>query len=148
MNAILYNNQSELNKVGKTLVQLASSVVVLKDETSITDPVMTFTGHLPMVCNYLYLQETQRYYFVTNIKSVRNNVWELSCHVDVLESFKTGIKNQTAIISRQEKLWNLYLNDGQFKQYQNPVIFQKAFPNGFDSYPSCYVLAVAGGGNN
>lgn len=148
MNATLYNNQSELNKVGKNLVTLVSSSVILKDETSIIDPVLILTGQMPMICNYLYLQETQRYYFVNNITSVRNNVWELSCHVDVLESFQNGIKNQTAIISRQEKLWNLYLNDGQFKQYQNPIVFQKAFPNGFDDYPSCYVLAVAGGGNN
>ena len=83
-----------------------------------------------------------RSYFVNNITSVRNGVFEISAHVDVLSSFKTQIRGNAAIIRRQENKWNLYLNDGVFKVYQNPMVLTKEFPNGF-SAPE-FVLAVAG----
>ena len=94
--------------------------------------------------NYNYIDGFARYYFVNDVKSVRNGVWELSSHVDVLQSFRTGILNQPAIIARQEKYWNLFINDGQFKVYQNSIIGKIPFPSGFSAPTGCYTLAVAG----
>lgn len=151
VNITLYNNQSELNKIGKTLVTLAGPVsAVIKDETSIIDPVITVSGisdAYAAATNYIYVDAFARYYFVNDVKSIRNGVWQLSCHVDVLDSFKTGILNQYAIVARQEKYWNLFINDGEFKIYQNSIIGRVPFPSGFTAQTPCYVLAVAGGGS-
>ena len=148
INATFYNNQSELNKIGKNLVTLTGPVpILIKDQTSIVDPVITVSGitdAYAAACNYIYLDGFARYYFVNDVKSVRNGVWELSCHVDVLQSFRTGILNQPAIIARQEKYWNLFINDGQFKVYQNSIIGKIPFPSGFSAQTGCYTLAVAG----
>lgn len=57
-------------------------------------------------------------------------------------SFADGIRNNTAIIKRQQEQWNLYLNDGSLKCYQDPIILTKAFPSGFTTQE--FVLAVAG----
>ena len=146
----LYNNQSELNKIGKKLVTLTTLPLyaTIKDETSIVDPVITVSGvtnATAAVCNYLYIDGFARYYFVNDIKSIRNNVWELTCHVDVLESFKSGILNQPAVVARQEKYWNLFINDGEFKIYQNSLIEKIPFSSGFSAQTPCYVLAVSGG---
>ena len=77
-----------------------------------------------------------------NIRSIRNGLVEFSCHVDVLSSFATDIRNNIGVVKRQENKWNLYLNDGSFKVYQNPNVLTKAFPSGFTTQE--LVLAVAG----
>ena len=56
--------------------------------------------------------------------------------------FVMGMSVPFAIVKRQENRWNLYLDDGSFKVYQNPMVLTKAFPQGFTTQE--FVLAVAG----
>ena len=92
--------------------------------------------------NYAYIPEFKRYYFITNIESVRNNVWRVSFHVDVLFTYREQIKRNSAIIERNENQYDLKLNDGLFKTQQNPRIAQIPFPSGFNTWN--FVLAIAG----
>lgn len=137
-------NLSPNNKVGKNIVTLVTAEGQLKDATSTIDPVILYKGEYPLRCNYLYLYAFQRWYFVNNIVSVRNGLWELHCHVDVLESFKDSIKAQTAVVARQENNWNLYLNDGFFRTYQDPGITHAVFPNHFENSNHRFILITAG----
>ena len=143
-NIVLQRNNSEMNCVSKSVDDLFTVSGVLKEETSIIDPIIKIECDLSTVtgCNYLSIPAFGRSYFVNNIRSVRNGLVEFSCHVDVLSSFADSIKSNTAIIKRQENKWNLYLNDGTFKVYQNPNVLTKAFPSGFTARE--FVLAVAG----
>lgn len=142
---ILQKNKSELNRVNKDIEDIITIDGSLKNPTSIIDPVIIIESDLAIIanCNYLTIPIFSRSYFVNNIRSIRTNLIEFSCHVDVLSSFSEQIKNNTAIIKRQETEWNLYLNDGSFRVYQNPVILTKAFPSGFTTQE--FVLAIAGG---
>lgn len=135
------SEQNKLNKDTKTIITVSG---VLKEETSIIDPVIKIECKLSDVtrCNYLSIPEFRRSYFVNDIRSIRNGLVEFSCHVDVLSTYAEQIKNNTGIIKRQENEWNLYLNDGSFKVYQNPNVLTKAFPSGFTTQE--FVLAVAG----
>lgn len=141
---VLQRNASEKNKVDKTLTTITTMTGTLKNETSIIDPVIIFEGALSNLknCNYCTISEFGRSYFVNNIRSVRNGLIELACHVDVLSTYKSQIREQFAIVKRQQENWNLYLNDGSFKVYQNPMVLTKQFPAGFTT-PS-FVMAVAG----
>ena len=141
---MLQRNASEKNKVNKTLTTITTMTGTLKNETSIIDPIIIFEGSLPNLknCNYCTISEFGRAYFVNNIRSVRNGLIELTCHVDVLSTYKSQIREQFALVKRQQENWNLYLNDGSFKVYQNPMVLTKLFPSGFTS-PQ-FVLAVAG----
>ena len=141
---VLQRNSSENNKVDKTLTTLSTMTGTLKNETSIIDPVIIFEGSLSNLknCNYCTISEFGRSYFVNDIRSVRNGLIELTCHVDVLSTYATAIRGNRAIIKRQENNWNLYLNDGSFNSYQNPYVLTKLFPSGFNT--SQFVLAVAG----
>lgn len=143
-NIVLQTSNSEPNRVTKNITDIMTVSGVLKEETSIIDPVIKIECDLSAVtgCNYLTIPAFGRKYFVNNIRSIRNGLVEFSCHVDVLTSFAAGIRGATAIIKRQESLWNLYLNDGSFKVYQNPNVLTKAFPTGFSTQE--FVLAVAG----
>lgn len=141
---VLQRNASENNKVDKTLTTITTMTGTLKNETSIIDPVIFFEASLSDLknCNYCTISEFGRSYFVNNIRSIRNGLVELTCHVDVLSTYKSQIRDQFALVKRQENNWNLYLNDGSFKVYQNPMVLTKLFPLGFTS-PQ-FVLAVAG----
>ena len=142
-NITLQTNTSEDNKLDKTLTNIMTVSGELKEDTSIIDPVIRIECNLASVtgCNYMTVPTFGRSYFVNNIRSVRTGLVEFSCHVDVLSSFKSQIRSNRAIVKKQENNWNLYLNDGTFKVYQNPMVLTKAFPSGFTTQE--FVLAVA-----
>ena len=137
-------NTSEKNALDKNVTIVATLSGELKQGTSIIDPIIVFEGDLSSYvnCNYMTISTFGRSYFITNIRSIRANLFEISAHVDVLSSYKTAIRGNMAIIRRQERQWNLYLNDGVFKTYQDPMVLTKAFPSGFNTQE--FVLAVAG----
>ena len=144
-NIILQKNDSERNKMDKNVTDLATLTGTLKGDTSIIDPVILIESDIATMrqCNYLHIYQFGREYFVNNIKSVRNNLFELTCHVDVLASYKSQIRHCGAIIKRSQKNYNLYLDDGSLKVYNNPKIKIQAFSGaGFSTQE--FVLAVAG----
>ena len=142
----LQMNESPKNTLTKTITDIIElSTAVLKDQTDIINPVFivsTPTDANILGSNYITAAALGRSYFITDIKSVRNGVWEISAHVDVLSTYAQQIRAQRAIIRRQANSWNLYLNDGVFKVYQNTKAVTAAFPTGFSTYQ--YILAVAG----
>lgn len=143
-NIKLQYNASEKNKVTKDITDVLTLTGELKQDTSIIDPVIVFETDIPTIanCNYMTISAFGRSYFITNIKSIRTGLIEISAHVDVISSFANEIKTNNAIIKRQENNWNLYLNDGTFKVYQNPIVLTKPFQYGFSDYS--FILSVAG----
>lgn len=146
-----YFNKSENNKLDKDLEEVGISAqdVVFKATTSIMTPTLSFRysneSSVPRYfkCNYIRIgAPVNRYYFVDDITTVAQGIIELKCHIDVLMTYSTYIRQQTAVINRQENQWNLYLDDGSFKVYQNPMVQTKLFPDGFTTQQ--FVLAVAG----
>lgn len=135
---------SEKNQINKSVGTIATINGTLRDSTSIVNPDILIEYDVANLakCNYITIPTFGRSYFVTDITSVRSNLVQLSCHCDVLSSFKAGILRNQAIVRRQEHDWNLYINDGSFRVYQNPVVITKAFPHGFTTQE--FVLAVAG----
>lgn len=125
----LYQNESPVEKIGKTLSNSHTiSGVVLKRDTSILRPVLLINSVQNIYTyNYMYISEFGRYYFIDDIRSVNNNMWEISAHVDVLETYSTQILANTAVLRRQEKKFNLYLDDPEFKVLNNYRIQTKRF---------------------
>ena len=107
----LYSNTSENNKFNKTLNPIANVQGTLKESCSIQDPSMLIQMNTVPNANYAYIEEFHRYYFITKVTSIKNNLWQVEMHVDVLESFKNEILANEAIIERQEHLYNMYLKD-------------------------------------
>lgn len=140
----LGRNKSEENRLTKSVKTIDTVTGVLKDGTSILRPVILMQCDLSDVkkVNYMEIPAFGRKYFVTNIESVRQGLVAISGRVDVLSTYDASIRNNTGIIRRQEKTWNLYLNDGVLRSYQNPKVLTKKFPSGFSTME--FVLAVAG----
>lgn len=148
MQLILYTNNSDDKVVTKNITQLVALNGTLRDDCSIIDPVImissdSFNNAMAAACNYAMIGQFGRYYFVKNI-TLSGKFWILEMHVDVLASFQTQLKALDAVVARQEKKYNLYLQDGYFKTYQNPHVSVKQFPSGFTDHN--FILSVAGGG--
>ena len=142
---VLQNNKSEQNKIGKNIDNILTVSGVLKDETSILSPSILVNADLDALtsANYMTIDSFGRKYFITDIKSIRRGLVQINGRCDVLETYKDYIKQQTAVIARQENRWNLYLNDSIFKTYQNPIYIFKKFDKGFKNDMECYLLTVA-----
>ncbi len=139
----LINTADASNVIGKKMSLVADLVGHFRAEVDIVNPVVTIERSSALGFNYVYIADFGRYYFVDEVRAVRNNVLELHLSCDPLESFRTEILSHDAIIDKQEKQWNLYLNDDSLKSYQYPLIWQKAFPNAFwENYE--FVLVTAG----
>lgn len=70
--------------------------VNLKSGTSLISP--TFLLNISGRPTYNYVSFEGRYYFITDIISVRNDLWEIQCTVDALASWKTEIGTTEAVI--------------------------------------------------
>ena len=65
--------------------------VLLKDDTSVHDPVLKVAGGVNVSRNYVHIPDWGRYYFVRDIISVQNGVTEYVLTEDVLGSHKSEI---------------------------------------------------------
>lgn len=141
---LIQRNLSENNKMDKSLTTLLELTGELKEDTSIIDPVIKINAAAGTLAtaNYMTIDTFGRSYFINDIKSINNDVVEVSCHVDVLSTYKAQIRRNSAIVKRQQNQWNLYLNDGSLKVYQNPEVSIKTFGTGFNTME--FVMAVAG----
>lgn len=142
-NITFMNNQEELNKITKNPSSVMTLSGHLREETDIVNPVINieYSGTLTNV-NYMWIPEFHRYYFITKIESVRTGLWRVYGHCDVLKTYAEGILGTPCVIARNEKQYNLMLNDSYFKVYANPRLQVVNFPNKFSGYS--YVLVMKG----
>lgn len=102
MTIIFYNVSDEPIKLSKTLTGGATLTGTLRAPASVTDPVIVIEKDSFPTWNYAYISEFGRYYFINNITSIREDLWQIDMHVDVLKSFSANILTQTAFVSRNE----------------------------------------------
>lgn len=112
MNIQLYVNNDEKNKINKTLSAVGNALNgSIKERSSVTDPIILIEYTDPTSFNYAYIEEFDRYYFVTDVVVVGHNLIELRLSIDVLMSYRTQILSQNVIIDRNTNEYDPYLQD-------------------------------------
>ena len=117
MKIYLYNMIDELNVINKTLSSQLELDCTLRDSCNILDPSIFIRktnadgGSAIPSYNYAYIPEFNRYYFITDITSVNNQLWRIDMHVDVLMSYKDIILQQEVYVLRNENEYNKWLPD-------------------------------------
>ena len=139
----MYNNEP-MNKISKTPETKFTLEGVLKEESSIVDPVIMIQHDNPIDANYAYIAEFNRYYYIRDITSVKNGMWRITMHTDVLKTFSEGILNSPCIVAKSSSRFNLYLNDSDYKCLQDDIIMTKSFTSGFNLANSTFVAAILG----
>ena len=117
----------------------------LKAPSNIISPTILVECENPSVYNYLYIPSFNRYYFIENCVSVRTGLWEISCKCDVLQTYSTQIKANSAIVLRQKNMRSKYHTDNKISLNSTMRVRLKAFDYTFASQK--LLLVVAGGGN-
>lgn len=137
---IFYKNRSEPNRVDKSPYLEFFTILTgtLRNSTSVINPsilielidkrdqvqsnnkdvvdsdnnkvIITEISDL-VKCNYCYIPIFNRYYYINDIISVKNKLWEIVMSVDVLMSYKDKILEQSGIIDRNEFEFNKFLED-------------------------------------
>ena len=148
MEITLYTNESEKNKLEKTITNSILLEGNLRDESSIINPIILISSNkedIPYMYNYAYIPAFGRYYFITDIESVRTGIWRVSMHVDVLMSYKEQIKNLNVIINKSEQTGaNNYLSGEQWITNVKNTTNIVNFPNGLNDNGE-FILITAGG---
>lgn len=144
MTIVLYTNTSDNHVINKSLTTLAILTGNLVNETEFINPVIRIstTDVNAVNCNYIYIQEFNRYYYVKSCKCICKGLFEFSLKVDVLKSWWNEFKECDCIVERQEKKYNTMLDDGTFKAYQNAIVVTKEFPTGLTDNE--LILVVSG----
>lgn len=110
---VLLHNKSERNVIGKTF---ASSRLKIESNKffnqSILSPVFIVPATEVYTYNYAYVPILHRYYYITDMIALENNMIEIHMQVDPLQSFKDQIKACKAICARSEWRNNFLVNDG------------------------------------
>ena len=149
MDINFYKNTSHINVVNKPLYAPFTVSGTFKEEQNISSPTIIIESADDLFeYNYCYIPQLKRYYYVMGIDVVRANLWRIFLHVDVLMSFKDQFLQLSAIIARQENLYNLYLADDRFLVNAPRRIITKEFPNKLPQATAgskSFVLTIAGG---
>ena len=95
----MYVNSSEKHAIYKNLSSGLTLTGALRNESSIINPTILIEIDNPSSYNYAYISEFGRYYFITDMVSVRTGLWRISFSVDVLMSFQDQILNLDVIVS-------------------------------------------------
>lgn len=146
MTITLYRNNSSPAHADKDVVQLWQGTGTFREPTSILTPAFTVEGDLSPYLNrgnYFFIDDFSRYYYLNEFVAISSNLYALSGTVDALMSWKAEIRQNGAIIARQENAYNLNLDDGVFKSEQRMLVQRLNFPAGFTVRE--FILAVAGG---
>lgn len=138
----MYYNSSEPKKIGKSLNNSVEFNGNLRDESGIVNPVIMVKSKNPSSYNYCYIPEFKRYYFINEMVSVRNGLWRLSLHCDVLESFKAYYMGINCVIDKQESIekTNVNFNDGTFLTSEETFNEVISFPNQVGLNQPVYLL--------
>lgn len=116
--------------------------VLLKTPTSLHTPTFTISA---ASFDYNYLKWGDRYYFVTDVVSRNNNLWEVSAVCDVLATFKTDILASTQFVSYSSLSGGTWLADTRIPIQKNATVAQNTSTMNFlFNDTGFYVLSVVG----
>ena len=142
----LFKTASENNRVVKVLTDEKQLSGELRNQTSVLNPTIriesadNISGY-----NYCYISEFGRYYYITDIVSVRTNCWVVSLRCDVLMSYKDEIQSMNVILNNtQETGLSNYLASPNWVNLVKTKTDIKVFPSGLSEQGE-FILITAGG---
>lgn len=142
----LYQNKSDERYLTKDITEIPNTRqnnVYLKDRTNLIDPIIIMDD-FPKQCNYVWLSEFDRYYYVRAVDFVDGQM-HVQLHVDVLMSFKDEILAKEVYSERSKVHYNDYIEDDKMvlNQYTNDR-YEKFSSSPFDINQATFILTLLG----
>ena len=143
MDVYLYNNTKRLNSTAAAPGTFTTLDCVLKQGTSFINPVLivNYSG----VPSFNYMKFEGRYYWITDIVSIKNDLWEIYGRVDVLGTYKGHIQATSAFVL-YDSTANTQLPDTRLAVQTDCEAFTStaSMPWSFSSGTGTYCIAVTG----
>lgn len=118
LDMICYNNWGKRTNSTKTPDIAGETVKVsFKDRTSMITPTIVYhdsDDFRRVEWTYVQFPQIGAYYFVDDVVSVRQGVWEISMHVDALASYKEYILATKAYVLYADKEYDTMLSDSRY----------------------------------
>lgn len=143
---------TSLSKRDNSTKQLTMSVTHscnFKNGCSMLNPTLLLEISSNTFPDYTEFKIDDRYYKVTDIRSVRNNLFEIDGKVDVLASFKTQIGASTEYVVRSASTSDPLVIDKLYPTKSDPIFESKLFegdlsagPNGKIYRTGTYVIGI------
>lgn len=108
-----YMTTSEEISLDKALTLVFSGTAEPLSPSSMLHPqvYVTYTDGVFPAVNYAFIRDYGRYYFVGNPVWISGGVWQVQLDVDVLTSWKSGIRDLTAYVKRNQQRFNASITD-------------------------------------
>lgn len=149
MKVIFYKNNSDNRVVNKQLTIIKELNITRKIEKSIFEPVIEIVKDKNINnCNYVYIEEFNRFYFVVDIMELNGNIYRITMKEDVLSSFKNSILNLKACVERQEFKRNTKIVDNELVLQSNNNFICKTVGNPIIANYNIYLTTCGGVSNN
>ena len=110
----LMNTSADKRYLSKSTSVVKKVTCKLKEGTSIIKPTVIIgkmSASNIRKCNYAYISEFGRYYFINDITEMTASQLAISMHVDVLNTYKSQIRSISTLILRQENVYSPYYED-------------------------------------
>ena len=109
----LYTTLDDENVINKTLTHQKNFNIRFKDKFDVITPDIKLRindGFNIIKCNYAYIEDFNRYYFISKIGMISDDIYIISLECDVLESYKDDILNSLANVTKT-------IDDGEFYEF-------------------------------
>ena len=110
----LMNTSADKRYLSKSTSVVKKSTCKIKEDTSIINPTVIIgkmSASSIKKCNYAYISDFGRYYFINDIIETTAGQLEISMHVDVLKTYASQIRGISTLILRQENVFSPYYED-------------------------------------
>ncbi len=115
--------------------------VKLKDLTSVDAPTFILTGN---EFNYNYASWDNRFYFITDIRSMHNGLTEIDCVLDPLATYKAEILASTQYVCYSSSNGDTWLADTRIPVLKSTAASKSTANTGVLSRIGCYILSAVG----
>ena len=141
-----YNNNSDRRCINKHLTDATTISGNIKSQytsSGISIDIDVSVAGITLF-QFNYMKFDNKYYCIDSVDFLSQNIIRLNCSVDLLETYKAQILEQTAVLNRSETSYNRYLTDDNLHINAYKRVQTKAFSNSFSAV-STPILIVTGG---
>ncbi len=143
---VAFSNGSKRDNSTKQLVMTVTHNCVFKNGCSMLAPTLLLEINSSTFPDYTAFKIEDRYYKVTDIRSVRENLFEISGEIDVLATYKSNILATTAYVL-YDSTSNTEIPDNRIPMKTTKSVSVDTVACPFTPDGGCYILAITGSNN-
>lgn len=143
MNITYYKADADLRKPNKSITRMGDPHTCTPfGDYDILTPKFLVSHTPPVNVNYLYCDDFNRYYLITNIMHTSGGRCILVCKEDCLYTYWNEIKTQNVTVSRNEYRINPNIIDNLLPLKSEKQIILKKFGEPLQTNENYYILGV------